>query len=211
MILTLNCLKKQYVSKSCRTNCVVMVRKALPKCPTSAWLLESLEGEKTNSWWILFKFFYTQNNSRTALLSWQGVSSHLPGPQVWVQLPDFCIQSSKLWDTSGGCAALSLRGGPCQGKKEPVQKNTVGMYLPCTTKPLSQTGFQPFLCHIFRGCAGTIWEITPGAVLLRTNRSSEHSQDIAERRREIKKQNSAVKLCRQRLSKSRQHFYCCLQ
>lgn len=49
MILTLNCFKKQYVSKSCRTNCVVMVRKALPKCPASAWLWESLEGEKTNS------------------------------------------------------------------------------------------------------------------------------------------------------------------
>lgn len=137
------------------------------------------------------------------------------GPQVWLQLPDFCIPSAAAPNSGtafGDCAAVSLRGGPCQGKKEEFQKNIWGART-CPLLPnLSQRqDFRLFLCQIFRSCAGTIWEITPGAVLLRTNRSSEHNQDTAEWHREIKKQNSAVKLCRHSLSKSQQHFYCCLQ
>lgn len=154
-------------------------------------LLESLQGKNTTADQSCLGFFYTQNNSRDQLL----------GPQVWLQLPDFCTQSAAAPNCGaafGDCAAVSPRGEPCQGKKEIPEKKEIaeqpwlGTHLPFATKPLSETGFYLFLCQNFRGCAGTIWEIMPGAVLLRTNRSSEHSQDTAER---TAQGNQETKLC----------------
>lgn len=145
--MILNCLKKQYVSKSCRTNWAVMVRKALPKCPTSPWLLQNLKAEKNpNSWWILFKLFLYPKQFK-GLHCWAGKDL---APNCWAlksgsscQICAFKMdQLQTVGQLSGTVLLTASEVDPAREKKGRIpEKHSLGTYLPFATKPLSETGF----------------------------------------------------------------------